>query len=177
MVFSYLAYYFHCICSYRILTCFSSKNVWSLIKAYVTYIRPKLEYNTSVWFPYLKRDIRSVESVQKNFTQKVCARCNIPFDSYTDRLSKLNLKFLEYRRMEFDLILTYKICYRLIYINFDDVFSCTEPSLRRNSFILRCKNKPNRNAYRYFFSNRVISVWNSLPESIISSTVNGFKNA
>ena len=39
---------------------------------------------------------------------------NIPFTSYSDRLIKLNHKSLEYRRLEFDLILVYKICYELV---------------------------------------------------------------
>ena len=35
------------------------------MKAFVTNVRPKLEYNTSVWFPHLKSNIKSIESVQK----------------------------------------------------------------------------------------------------------------
>ena len=101
-------------CWYRILKSFPSKNVWTLPKAYITYVHPKLEYNTLAWSPHLKRDavyLCSIKSVQKNFTRKICICCNIPFSSDVDRLSKLNLKSLEYRRLEFDLILTYKICY------------------------------------------------------------------
>ena len=78
----------------------------------------------------------------KKFHQKnlYTVRCNIPFSSYVDRLSKLNLKPLEYHRLEFDLILTYKICYHLIDVKFDDFFQCAQTSykLRRHSFILRC---------------------------------------
>ena len=93
-----------------------------LCKAYVTYVQPKLEYNTSVRSPYLQKDIISIESVQKSFTRKVCVCCNIPFSSYSDRLHKLNLRSLEYRRLEFDLILVYKICNDLIDIAFEDIF-------------------------------------------------------
>ena len=42
------------LCAYRVLHCFSSKNVWTLLRACFTYVRPKLEYNTPVWSPYLK---------------------------------------------------------------------------------------------------------------------------
>ena len=85
-----------------------------ITKAYITYVRPKLEYIISAWSPHLKRDavyLCSIKSVQKNFTRKICICCIIPFSSDVDRLSKLNLKSLEYCRLEFDLILTYKICY------------------------------------------------------------------
>ena len=34
--------------SYIVLRAFSTKNIWTLLKIYVTYIRPKLEYNSSV---------------------------------------------------------------------------------------------------------------------------------
>jgi len=55
------------VCSYRIglLYSFSSKNVWILLRAYLTYVRPILEHNTVIWSPYLKKDIYRVESVQK----------------------------------------------------------------------------------------------------------------
>ena len=83
-------------CFYRVLKTFSSKNIWTLMKAFVTYVRPKLEYSTSVWSPHLKSNIQSIESVQKVFIRKACICCNIPFSSCCDRLYKLNLKSLEY---------------------------------------------------------------------------------
>ena len=45
------------LCSYRIIKTISSKNIWTLMKAFVTYVRPKLEYNTSVWSPHLISNI------------------------------------------------------------------------------------------------------------------------
>ena len=110
------------ICSYRILKCFSSRNIWTLRKAFVTYVRPKLEYNTPVWSPYFYKDIIAVESIQKNFTRRECMRYNIPFTSYSDRLIKLNLKSLEYRHLEFDLIMVYQICYELVDIPINNCF-------------------------------------------------------
>ena len=97
------------ICCYQILHCFSSNNVWILLKTYITYIRPLLDYNTVIWSPYLKNDIAMIESVQKHYTKKICFRCNVPNTSYSHHLHMLNIKSLEYRRLEFDLFLTYKI--------------------------------------------------------------------
>ena len=51
------------ICCYQILHCFSSNNVLILLKTYITYIRPLLEYNTVLWSPYLKNDIAMIEFV------------------------------------------------------------------------------------------------------------------
>ena len=51
--------------AYQILRAFSSKNVWTLLKAFITYVRPKLEYNSPVWNPYLKKDTLLLESTKK----------------------------------------------------------------------------------------------------------------
>ena len=37
--------------TYQILYSFSSNNVWVLLKAYTTYVRPILEYNSVIWSP------------------------------------------------------------------------------------------------------------------------------
>ena len=98
------------LCAYQILRFFSSKIIWILLKAFMCYVRPKLEYCTCIWNPYLKKDILLLESVQKNFTCDICICCNIPFASYLDRLHVLGITSLEYRRVELDLFLMYKIC-------------------------------------------------------------------
>ena len=100
-------------CSYQLLKSFATKTIWTLLTAYNSFVRPLLEYKTPVWSPYLLKDIKSIESVQKKFTKNICKRCGIPFSNYIDRLNKLSIKSLQYRRIEFDLILTYKICNNL----------------------------------------------------------------
>ena len=71
-------------------------------------------------------NIKSIESFQKVSTTMACIRCNIPFSSYSDRLYKLNLKSLEYCRLEYDLILPYRICFCLIDIDFNEFFARVE---------------------------------------------------
>ena len=101
---------------------FSSKNVWTLRKAFITYVRPKLEYNSPVWNPYLKKDTLLLESVRKKFTRNVFLRCNIPFCSYDDRLDILGSKSLEYRRLQLDIILMFKIYHKLSDLHIDKYF-------------------------------------------------------
>ena len=72
-------------------------------------IRTKLECNTPIWSPYLKKDIIHTESVQRKYTRLIFNRCNIYYTSYLDRLTKLKIKSLEYRRLEFDLIQFFKL--------------------------------------------------------------------
>ena len=86
--------------SYVILKSFQSKNIWILLKAYHTFVRPIVEYGRVVENPYLSKDIESLEDIQRSFTKKICCRCNIPFKSFQDRLYKLNMRSLRYRRME-----------------------------------------------------------------------------
>ena len=69
---------------------------------YLQYL-PKLEFNTPIWFPYFKKDINKIESVQKIYTRIICNCCNIHNKLYHERLVKLQLKSLEYRRCKFDL--------------------------------------------------------------------------
>ena len=41
--------------SYQLIKSIRTKNVWTLLNLYKTYIRPKREFNTPVWCPYLKK--------------------------------------------------------------------------------------------------------------------------
>ena len=167
------------LCAYQTLHAFSTRNEWILLRAYITYVRPKLEYNTVIWSPNFKKDIELIESVQKKFTigprdmckMLICVRCNISCNSYFDRLNKMNIKSLEYRKLEFDLIHKHKICYDLCDVKFSDFFDSLQTgyNLRRHKLTVKCTKSPKLNSYLHFFSNRVPSVWNSLPESIVES--------
>ena len=56
---------------------FNCNNAWILLKAYVTYITPLLEYNRIIWSLFLKKNISMIECVQKCFTKNICFCCNI----------------------------------------------------------------------------------------------------
>ena len=51
-----------------IFRAFVSRDIVMLLRAYTTYVRALLEFNTVVWSPSLKCDISSVEKVQRKFT-------------------------------------------------------------------------------------------------------------
>ena len=49
-------------------------------------------------------------------------------------------------------------------------------STRSHNFKLK-KNSFNTNQYKYFYTNRIVNLWNSLPNHIVNSkSVNMFKN-
>ena len=54
-----------------ILKCFVCKDIKVLVRAYHTYVRPILEYNSVVWSPILKCEIDALERVQRRFTKRL----------------------------------------------------------------------------------------------------------
>ena len=157
---------------YQILKTFSTKNIWTLLKLYVTYIRPKLEHNTTVWSPFLKKDIRKLESVQRKFTRVAFLRCGIHFDSYEDRLFKLGLKSLAYRRTEFDLKLMYKIVNGLSDLKFEDffVYKPIPYNIRGGSVKIETRINLKDSNWRNSFYVRTIKIWNFLPQDLKSAS-------
>ena len=95
---------------------FSSRHIALMKKAFLTYIRPSLEFNSNIWNPTKKYPIDKLESIQSRFTKRVPSISHL---SYLERLRALDLKPLELRRLKFDLIQYYKVLNNI---------SCIDPS-------------------------------------------------
>jgi hypothetical protein len=65
-------------------------------KLFKAMVRPHLEYAQAVWHPNLKKDITLIENVQRRATKQVTGLKDI---SYEDRLKRLKLPTLLYRRL------------------------------------------------------------------------------
>ena len=76
------------------------------IPLYKTMVRTQLDYASSVWAPYKKKHIDMIENVQKRATKQIPGMKNL---SYEERLRKLELPTLSYRRLRGDMIEVYKI--------------------------------------------------------------------
>ena len=72
---------------------------------YISFVRPHLEYGQAVWSPKLCKHINLIETVQRRATRLVggLRRC-----SYEDRLKKIGMPTLKFRRDTGDLIEVYK---------------------------------------------------------------------
>ena len=81
---------------------FVSRNTSLLVRAYLVYVRPLLEFNSVIWSPWLKQDIDKIERVQRCFTKRLPGFKHL---SYSNRLVQLNLPTLELRRLHADLIM------------------------------------------------------------------------
>ena len=64
---------------------------------YKSFIRPHLEYASCIWAPYHKKGCIELENVQRCATKMVSKLKDL---SYSERLRKIGLPSLEYRRKE-----------------------------------------------------------------------------
>ena len=76
------------------------------LNLYKSIVRPHIEYAVTVCAPLYKKDMIAIENVQRRATKLVTS---IKHLSYQERLRKLGLPSLEYRRERADLIEVYKI--------------------------------------------------------------------
>jgi len=143
--------------------CFLSKNRNIQVKAYVTYVRPLLEYAACVWSPYQLDDIAKIESVQRRFTKRLPA--GLSNASYSDRLSILGLRSLQ-RRLHQDLIYTYKIIFGLVDLDWPKFFLSSPNETTRGHVSKLFVRQSCVDVRKYFFGNRVVQIWNSLPATV-----------
>ena len=98
--------------------------------------------------------------------------------SYEERLFRLKLPSLEYRRLRGDFIETFKILNNI----YDPLTTCSllTPDLnqrtRSNGNKLK-KFSTKRKPYGNFFTNRTVNRWNRLPIQFVQAeSINSFKN-
>jgi hypothetical protein len=137
--------------------------------AFVTYVRPLLEYASNVWNPYLLKHINVIENVQRRFTKRIPSLSHL---SYPERLAALDLESLELRRLKADLVLYYKILHNLVNIPRSHLPPTPrEPNTHTRSEVphLSLPVSSTNELDNNFFS-RCVSSWNFLPQSAVSSS-------
>ena len=78
-----------------------SRNSSILLKAFIVYVRPLVEYCSPVWSPYCIKHILAIESGQFSFTKRLPSLYDL---TYIQRLQILKLESLELRRLKADLV-------------------------------------------------------------------------
>ena len=121
--------------------------------AYVTIIRPKLEYATAVWDPYRQEQIASIEAVQRRAARFIKRDYNRT-SSVTEMVQSLDLDLLEDRRKAHRLNILY------LAVNNSIALSIPNYSLTKQYY----------DYYFYNFYPRTIRDWNSLSSGIRTST-------
>jgi hypothetical protein len=153
---------------------FKNLPIYSFVILYKSMVRSHLEYCNSVWSPYKKSDIEDLEKVQKRATKIIPSLKKL---NYADRLKACHLTTLKFRRIRGDMIETFKILNgsydsnAVPHLEFSNIVKVT----RGNNFKLETL-RPKHQFRKYFFNNRIVNIWNSLPNRVVlSPNTNQFK--
>ena len=134
-----------------------------------------MEYANSVWCPYKKSDISSLEKVQRRATKIIKDISHLP---YSDRLKKLKLPTLKYRRNRGDMIEVYKIVHGYYQSTNKLGLSLYSRSVTRGNGYKLNHGSFKHDLRKYHFSNRIVNLWNSLPNCVVElESVNAFKGS
>ena len=139
-------------------------------------VRTIVEYANPFWCPYLKKDIEMIENVQRRATKYLQGMKDL---NYEQRLRKLNLTTLAYRRLRGAMIEVYKI--------FHIYNRSTTPNIslylgnihtRGHNYKLFYNRSERTHPKLHSFNQRVVKPWNSLPTPVVNSpSLNSFKNS
>ena len=140
---------------------------------YKSLVRPHLEYCTPVWKPHHKKYIKLIETVQRRATKQIPGFRHL---TYEERLTRLKLPTLQYRRDRGDMIETYKI----LTAKYDN--RVTEGLIQLNDretrgHDLKIKYQHSTiNLRKYSFTLRTATNWNNLPqETVAANTTKEFE--
>ena len=123
--------------------------------------------------PHYKKNKELLERVQHRFTRFFKHLRKL---EYTDRLRSLGLWSLEERRNRADLIEVFKMAKGISATPLQELFTVDNSSRTRGHSFKLIKKFSRCNTRHYFFSERVISRWNSLPsEAVDAATLDPFK--
>ena len=156
--------------SFSYLDCDTFKRI------YTAFVRPHLEYGVAVWSPHLSRNINALENVQIRATKLVDGLSKL---DYTERLKRLELPTLAFRRRRGDAIEMFKHFHKYDKSTLAPSFNPRQRPSRKHDFqlftpqMLDGKNGPQSN----FFFQRTTKVWNDLPKYVVDAkNINQFKN-
>ena len=116
-----------------------------------------------------------LENVQRYFTHRVYFRCKLEYKhDYPDRLLHMILGSLALRRVYNDTAMMYKSVHKLTSLNDDVLLFYRNANYNYHVVIRGHTLKLKKNAFRLHvarnhFWNRVVSLWNGLPEHVVTA--------
>ena len=145
-----------------------------IIPLYKAIVRPHLEYCIQAWRPYRKKDIDTLERIQRRATKMIPELRDL---SYEERLKECGLTTLETRRLRGDQIEVFKILNGYENINRNMFFSLKKDSRTRGHEVKLVKDQCRLDIRKHSFAQRTINEWNKLStDCVTASSVNMFKN-
>ena len=89
----------------------------------------------------------------------------------------MGLPTLEYRHERADMVQVYKIINGTDKLDTDALLTFSRQGTTRGHSLKLFKRRPRLNLRRNSFSNRIVDVWNTLPETVVGApSLNAFKN-
>ena len=144
-----------------------------IIPLYKAIVRPHLEYCIQAWRPYRKKDIDTLERIQRRATKMIPELRDL---SYEERLKECGLTTLETRRLRGDQIEVFKILNGYENIDRNMFFSLKKDSRTRGHEVKLVKDQCRLDIRKHSFSQRTINEWNKLStDCVTASSVNMFK--
>ena len=104
--------------------------------------------------------------MQRRFTKRLPGLRSC---TYSERLKNLSLTSLELRRLYMDLIWCYKIVFGIVPLSCDEMFKFSDVDTRSHGYKLSKTYCASTTRY-WFFTQRIINVWNNLPQDIVDFT-------
>ena len=145
-----------------------------IIPLYKAIVIPHLEYCIQAWRPYRKKDIDTLERIQRRATKMIPELRDL---SYEERLKECGLTTLETRRLRGDQIEVFKILNGYENIDRNMFFSLKKDSSTRGHEVKLVKDQCRLDIRKHSFSQRTINEWNKLStDCVTASSVNMFKN-
>ena len=140
---------------------------------FVALVRPHLEFGNVVWSPRLEKDKKLVEGVQRRATKIIPGLKDL---TYEQRLEKMKLPSMCYRRLRGDLIEVFKYTHNIYKLSDSLLELESRTNTRGHSYKLK-KQRCNTTLRQHFFTQRIVDRWNSLPAEVAEApSLNAFKN-
>ena len=147
---------------------FSYKSKDILIKLYKSHIRCHLEYGSTVWRPWLLKDIEKLERVQRRFIKMIPG---VQGSTYEEKLKFLGLPSILARHERSDMIQAYKLIN-----NIDRIDPPLDLSTQSHHYLTRGATSGNLkinykrlDIRKYFFTERIRTSWNKISAETRSS--------
>ena len=145
-------------------------------RLYTSLVRPHIEYAQAVWSPHQEKFIKMLENVQIRATKLVDGIGDL---DYTERLKKLDLPSLKYRRRRGDMIEMFKHFNKYDKNALSTSFQPRQRVLRKHK--LQVHERMPKDGCRGLQSNgfyyRTSRQWNTLPVNVAEAkTTDAFKN-
>jgi hypothetical protein len=145
------------------------------LKLYTQYVRPHVEFATPAWSPWLNTDIQLIEKVQEKAVGMISG---LKGANYAEKCKELDIETLEERREINDMAQVYKLMSgkdKITRVNLLKHIPAGRTRLAADPLNLRPDNA-RTDVRKYFFSQRVATKWNRIPNAIkTSKNVHVFK--